>query len=85
MRWFGVGQSSSEDSAAAGAEAARASLRGPDPRLLLVFASPRHDLRALSEAIRGEAPEAPLVGCSTAGEIAGSGPRDSSVVVSAFE
>jgi hypothetical protein len=82
-RWVGVGQSADTDSAAAGATARARALAGrEDARLLIVFASPAHDLSAL---LRGIAPgDVPLVGCSTAGEIATSGPGDQGVVVLAL-
>jgi hypothetical protein len=83
-RWIGVGSSSAKASRQAGIEAATAALRGPDPKLLVVFVSPVHDLQALLSGIRSVAPEVPLIGCSTAGEIATDGPSDASVVVTAI-
>lgn len=82
-RWVGVGQSVLEDSLGAGAEAVAGATAGRgDARLLIVFASVAHDLDAL---LRGIDPgEVPLVGCSTAGEIASGGPGDASVVVMAL-
>ncbi|MDA0167796.1 FIST C-terminal domain-containing protein [Solirubrobacter taibaiensis] len=82
-RWVGVGRSAETDSATAGAEACSAALEGrADARLLIVFASPAHDLEAL---LAGIAPgDVPLVGCSTAGEIATGGPGDRGVVVLAL-
>jgi hypothetical protein len=84
LRWVGSGASSTPDSAA-GAEAARAALAGrTDAALLVVFASEAYDLPALVAAVRAEAPAVPLIGCSTAGEIASSGAGDSGVVVMAL-
>jgi hypothetical protein len=83
-RWIGVGASSARDSREAGIAAATTALRGADPKLLVVFVSPVHDLEALLAGIRGVAPETPLIGCSTAGEIATEGPSDASVVVTAI-
>jgi len=83
-RWVGVGQSGDDDAARAGAEAAREALRGPDPRLLIVFCSDSYDLGTLLDGIGSETDDTPLIGCSTAGEIAGSGARDASVVVTAL-
>jgi hypothetical protein len=82
-RWVKVGRSAAPDSALAGAEARAAALANrADARLLIVFASPAHDLEAL---LAGVAPgDVPLVGCSTAGEIATDGPGDHGVVVLAF-
>ena len=81
---MGVGQSSDPDAYAAGAAAARAALTGDDPRLLVVFCSGSYDLPALLGAVNDVSGDAPLIGCSTAGEIASSGPSDASVVVTAF-
>jgi hypothetical protein len=83
-RWVGSGASSTADSRTAGAEAARAAVRGDDVKLLVVFASQSHDLAALLAGIREVGGDAPLIGCSTAGEIAGDGPGDAGVVVTAL-
>jgi hypothetical protein len=83
-RWFAVGESSVPDSRTAGAEAAAQALVGADPALLVVFASDAYDHVELLGGIREQAGEVPLVGCSTAGEIATSGPGDARVVVSAL-
>ncbi len=83
-RWIGVGASTSTDSHQAGLEAATTALRGTDPRLLVIFASPAHDLPAMLAGVRSVAPSIPLVGCSTSGEIATDGPTDASVVVTAI-
>jgi hypothetical protein len=55
-----------------------------DARLLVVFASDVYDHAELLRGIREHASDVPLIGCSTAGEIATSGPRDAGVVVSAL-
>ena len=82
-RWVGVGRSAGTDSATAGAEARATALDGrADARLLIVFASPAHDFEALLTGIA--AGDVPLVGCSTAGEIATGGPGDHGVVVLAL-
>ncbi|MGH9281056.1 MAG: FIST signal transduction protein [Acidimicrobiales bacterium] len=84
-RWFACGQSSGRDASGAGADAARVALAGgDDPKLLVVFCSDAYDLPALLDGIRSQSGAAPLVGCSTAGEIATAGPRDASVVVVAL-
>ena len=84
-RWAGSGASSATDSTGAGREAAAMALDGrDDAALLVVFASDVHDLPALTQAIRDAAPGVPLIGCSTAGEIASSGVGDSGVVVMAL-
>jgi hypothetical protein len=83
-RWIGVGTSRARDSRQAGIDAAGVALRSADPKLLIVFASPAHDLVAMLAGIREVAPSIPLIGCSTAGEIATDGPGDAGVVVTAI-
>jgi len=83
-RWIGVGTSTNAESYRAGVEAAAAALRGTDARLVIVFASPAQDLAAMIDGVRSVAPLVPLIGCTTAGEIATDGPGDSGVVVTAL-
>ena len=82
-RWVGVGRSAAADSGTAGAVARADALSGrADARLLIVFASPDHDLEAV---LAGVAPgDVPLVGCSSVGEITSHGPAERSVVVLAL-
>ena len=82
-RWVGVGESTDQDSSRAGGAAKAQALAGRnDAKLLIVFASPQHDLPTLLQGIDPQ--DVPLVGCSTAGEIATGGPADASVVVLAL-
>ena len=83
-RWFGAGHSRKPDPLRAGSEAAAQALTQPDPKLLIVFCSESYDLQRLLEAIRSLSGDVPLIGCSTAGEIATSGPGDAGVVVVAM-
>lgn len=84
-RWFSVGRSDSPQSAPAGAEAvAQAIGDRPDPKLLVVFASCAHDLEKLARGIAEHSGDAAVIGCTTAGEIAGGGPADAGVVVAAL-
>jgi hypothetical protein len=69
-RWAGAGHSDDPDSARAGREAVAAAIAGEDPRLVVVFASPRHSLEALADAAHEAAGPARLIGCSGAGGIA---------------
>jgi hypothetical protein len=69
---------------AAGARAADEALVRSDAKLLVVFCSPSHDLRALLGRIRTRAGGVPVIGCTTAGLIAAAGPSDASVVVTAL-
>ena len=80
-RWLEVGHSTHADARCAGREAAAAALGADDAKLLVVFSSGNHDLAALLAGIDDAAPGVPMIGCSTAGEIATAGPRDHSVVV----
>ncbi len=81
-RWFGVGSADGIE-LGAGGRAADEALVHDDAKLLVVFCSPAHDLPAVLREIRGRAGDVPLIGCTTAGEIATSGPSDASVVVAA--
>ncbi len=83
-RWFAVGHSSAEDSRRAGAEAAARANAPGEPKLLIVFVSCEYDLEALVAGIRSQLDEGALIGCSTAGEIAASGPDDAGVVLTAI-
>jgi hypothetical protein len=79
------GHSAEPDAFAAGAKAALDAVRGRhDAKLLVVFCSAAYDLDQLLAGIASEAPGTPLIGCSTAGEIATAGPADASVVVVAI-
>jgi hypothetical protein len=82
-RWFGVGSCEGARERA-GAHAVDDALIHDDPKLLIVFCSQAHDLRALLRQIRERAGDVPLIGCTTGGEIAAAGPSDASVVVAAF-
>jgi hypothetical protein len=79
-----VGRSGDPDARAAGHAAATAAVSGTDPRLVVVFCSIAYDLPALLAAVRDVAGTARVVGCSTAGEVATSGPGDGGVVVLAL-
>ena len=82
-RWFAVGMAdASADNA--GGRAADAALIHDDAKLLIVFCSPTENLPGLIGQIRSRSGGVPLIGCTTAGEIARNGPRDGSVVVTAL-
>jgi hypothetical protein len=83
-RWLAVGQSSDRDGAAAGEAAAGEALVGDDAQVLLVFCSHSYDLAELLDAINRRSGGVPLIGCSTAGEIATEGPGDAGVVITAL-
>jgi hypothetical protein len=83
-RWLAVGQSSNADARTAGKTAAAEALAGADPKLLIVFCCEAYDLAELTAGIRDVAGDAPLIGCSTAGEICTDGPGDAGVVVTAL-
>lgn len=84
-RWMSVGVSSLPDAQSAAREAVERALEGrSDAKLLVVLASVDYDLASLAAAIKGAAPQVPMVGSSTQGEISTSGPADSSVVITAI-
>jgi hypothetical protein len=83
-RWLGVGYSAESDARTAGAAAAEQALRQTDAKLVIVFCSDSYDLEALLAGINARTGGAPLIGCSTAGQIARDGHGDASVVVTAL-
>ena len=83
-RWIGIGHSGDADAQRAGRHAADGALIGQDVKLVVVFCSDSYDLDALVREVRARSGDAPLVGCSTAGEIATGGPGDAGVVVMAL-
>jgi len=83
-RWLRVGRSDEPDSHRAGTTAADDALGADRASLLVVFASETYDLEALVGAIADRSGGVPLIGCSTAGEIATGGPGDAGVVVVAL-
>jgi hypothetical protein len=82
-RWFAIGQADLGEPNP-GLVAADGALASDDAKLLIVFCSAARDLAAVVEQIRDRAGDVPLIGCSTAGEIATTGPSEASVVVAAF-
>jgi hypothetical protein len=83
-RWLGVGRSNDTSPATAAADAVGAAITGDDPKLLIAFCSESYNLPALAAELDAAGGGIPLIGASTAGEIAASGPGDSSVVVTAI-
>jgi hypothetical protein len=82
-RWFAVGSAEGVEPGV-GALAADEALAPGQAKLVVVFCSSSHDLPTLLREVRARSGEVPLIGCSTAGEIATAGPRDASVVVAAL-
>jgi hypothetical protein len=82
-RWFAVGSAEGFEPDA-GARAVDEVLVHDNPQLLVVFCSQSHDMSVLLQQIRSRAGDVPLIGCTTAGEIATNGPADASVVVAAL-
>jgi hypothetical protein len=82
-RWLAVGQSDGSESEAGTLAADRALVR-TDAKLLVVFCSESHNVAGILGQINNRSGGVPVIGCSTSGEIATSGPHDTSVVVTAF-
>jgi hypothetical protein len=82
-RWFGVGSADGAEPDA-GVRAAHEALIHDDAKLLVVFCSQSYDLPELLAQIRACSAGVPVIGCTTAGEIATSGPGEAGVVVAAF-
>ena len=83
-RWLAVGESHRAIARDAGVEAANGVLAHEGAKLLVVFASYEYEPHQLLDGIRSRAAGIPLIGCSTRGEIASSGPGDAGVVVLAL-
>jgi len=86
-RWMGVGRSDLADSRAAALAAGREALAGgagDAPKLLIAFSAIGHDAAAVLDGLTGLADGAPVLGCSTHGEIGPGGPRDGGVTVAAL-
>ena len=83
-QWTATGTSNHADAWQAGASAATEAVRADDAQLLIVFASDAYDLKALLRGVESVAPDVPLIGCSTSGEIAAAGPGTAGVVVMAL-
>ena len=84
QRWFAVGTSTSTDPVAAGGEAVTAALTGPDPKLIVVFCSGTLDPALVARGANAAAGGVPLIGASTAGEIATDRAGDAGVVATAI-
>jgi hypothetical protein len=82
-RWFAVGSADGAEQDA-GARAADEALVYDNAKLLVVFCSQSCDLPELLVQIRACSDGVPIIGCTTAGEIATSGPAEAGVVVAAF-
>jgi hypothetical protein len=83
-RWLGVGRSTGPAAGHAAERAVGDAIQGRAPKLVVLFASEALDLKLLVSRAYELAGGAPLVGCSTAGEIASGGPSDGGVVALAF-
>ncbi|MEY2431041.1 MAG: hypothetical protein QOC92_766, partial [Acidimicrobiaceae bacterium] len=83
-QWAATGASQDPDPRRAGAQAATQALTGDDPKLLIVFSSDAYDLKLLLAGVAGIAHDVPVIGCSTAGEIAAAGPGTAGVVIMAL-
>lgn len=80
-RWFGTGSSSALAPVQAVEEAVSAALRGPDPKLVIVFCSSDLDVDRVAAEIRVLTPDVPMIGCTTAGEISADSVSDGSLSV----
>src|SRR3954466_8007275 len=83
-RWAAIGHSSDTDAHAAGAAAAGQALERDDAKLLVVFSSDAYDLPALLRGVNERSGGVPLIGCSTAGQIATGKSDVGGVVVTAI-
>ncbi len=80
-RWVGAGGSTTPDVTAAVDEALASALQGRAPSLVVAFVSPVYPLDRVAEVLADRLGEVPVLGCSTAGEVATSGVSDSGMVL----
>jgi len=69
-RWMRVGTSGEPDSALAAQNAVEEALAGETAALVILFVSPTYDMQSVATSANAAA-GAPLIGCSTSGEIGG--------------
>lgn len=69
-RWIQVGSSIAPDTTEAIAEALAPICAAGEPKLVLLFCSPIHDLALAAALVADQIGESGLIGCSTAGELA---------------
>lgn len=82
----GVGTSSDSNSREAGLDACKQALeKVSNPELIIVFSSVKHNQQEMLSGVREISKDASLIGCSTAGEITGSGVAEGSVAVMAIQ
>lgn len=82
----GVGVSLKTDSKQAGIEACKKALRNAsNPGLVIVFSSVKQNQEEVIAGVKEISGSAPLIGCSSAGEITNEGVYDGSVAVMAIE
>jgi hypothetical protein len=83
-RWLSVGISTEDDSAGAGAAAAREALAGRDAALVLLFCTPHHDPADVLAAVNEASGSAPLIGGSASTVFASGGSGEHGVLVMAL-
>jgi hypothetical protein len=82
-RWAAVGHSSDNDAYSAGAAAADQALLHDDAKLVVVYCTDSYDIPELLRGVNERSGSVPLIGCSTAGQIATGETGVSGVVVTA--
>ncbi|MFM7313047.1 MAG: FIST signal transduction protein [Cyanobium sp.] len=81
LSWVRVGSSTHGDADAALHEALTPLQLDHAPLLLVVLAAPRFELEPVAEALTQHLPQTAVIGCTTAGEIAGGGALTQSLVL----
>lgn len=84
-RWMTTGSSTNLDAETAAREAVEQALGDhTDTKLLIVLASVAYDIPAVAAAVKAAAPNVPMVGATSAGELSSAGPADMSVLITAI-
>ena len=80
-RWVGAGGATAADVAVAVDEAWNTAVGGREPGLVIVFCSTAYPLAQVASAVQALAGDAPVIGCSTSGEVATNGPSESGLAL----
>lgn len=83
-RWMGVGSSTTTDTRAATVAALGAAVVGEDAKLVVLFASPSHDLEEVAASAKDLLSDVAVIGCSSAGGLTSAGSIDAGVVAIAL-
>ncbi len=80
-RWIGAGGSTAPSTTAAVDEALGTATGDRSPSLVIVFSSTEYPLAEVAALVADRVGDTPVIGCSTSGEVATSGPTESGLAI----